>query len=90
MEKWLKGNKKSDTSTSTSSIGIPETDTSSSTTSKRKNEFLPANNKKKTQVQFRIYKIWFYRIMCKYGRTANVCHMFKYTLKRLHEAWKIK
>ncbi|CAI6354690.1 unnamed protein product [Macrosiphum euphorbiae] len=46
MEKWLKGNKKSDTSTSTSSIGIPETDTSSSTTSKRKNEFLPANNKK--------------------------------------------
>jgi len=65
MEKWLKGNIKSDTSTSTSNIRFPETNNSSSTTSKRKNEFLPANNKKKTQVQFRIYKIWFYCIMRK-------------------------
>ncbi|KAL4119862.1 hypothetical protein QTP88_012625 [Uroleucon formosanum] len=48
LEKWLKRNIKSDNSTLTSSIRIPETDISSSTTSKRKNEFLPANNKKKT------------------------------------------
>jgi len=59
MEKWLKGNKKSDTSTSTSSIGIPETDISGSTTRKRKNELLPANYKKKRNYNSEYIKFGF-------------------------------
>jgi len=47
MEKWLKWNIKTDTSSLTSKIRISQTDTSSLTSNKIKNEFLPANNNKK-------------------------------------------
>lgn len=56
MEKWLKGNVKTATFSSTNN---EETNTSNSTTNKRKNEFLPANNKKKRKYNSEYIKFGF-------------------------------